>query len=422
MITQTPAKGTQLVSSRLWGNSRKSNSMPYKTEDNSFYYGKYKANYKAASAANFITAMEGGKVSNFLEKDDNDDSVDCEEDEDTADATDTNYELLVFYARKQGQRGGYDTDSHHPGWLKFHNIRDLLARFFIGIHVKHGKINNWREFCIGVTSQYPNSGQLPMFDFDGKNIKTRVKKDIKALQSSYKLGDATIYETKGGLHVYFFADQVSLKKYKEMLNTVNICKGFKEAVKRKGYATLRISAKYTQFDIVPYKVITSAERYRRRPGQKAAIIQEILRLGGECQTHIASLYPQWAYYTEDMVTWKVTGKSSKARRVRLISQEEMVAGLKVKNARISAAGLNNAFVMNNGDVAGLPPQKVPEPGMDTQGLNVSPTINVTTDSVGSSSAWFQEMIKDAEEKEEVAKEDLVTPWSIKYDNLKKKIF
>ena len=161
-----------------------------------------------------------------------------------------------------------------------------------------------------------------MFDYDGKNIKTRVKKDVKQLQKQFGLGDASIYETRRGLHVYFFSDLVVNDQYAEMLNSVNCCKGFKNSYERNGFAVLRVSAKYTEFDILPYKVIISPNRGSTRPGRKAALIQELLRLGQECGTHLASLYPQWGHYQEDMTPWKAGGKKRPGRRVKKVSKEE----------------------------------------------------------------------------------------------------
>ncbi len=231
-------------------------------------------------------------------------------------------EMLVHYPRSANQAGRYDNDhTVNPGWLNYHNVKDLLARFFVTVHANYGKVRNWRELCIGITSLDHESGHLPMFDYDGKNIKTRVKKDVKQLQKQFGLGDAAIYETRRGLHVYFFSDLVEQDQYTEMLNSVNCCKGFKRSFERSGYAVLRVSAKYTEFDILPYKVIISPNRGATRPGRKAALIQELLRLGQECGTHFASLYPQWGQYQEDMTPWKVGGKNRPGRRVKKVSKE-----------------------------------------------------------------------------------------------------
>ena len=234
-------------------------------------------------------------------------------------------EMLVHYPRNANQAGRYDQDhTVNPGWLNFHNVKDLLARFFVTVHANYGKVRNWRELCIGITSLDHEGSQLPMFDYDGKNIKTRVKKDVKQLQKQFGLGDATIYETRRGLHVYFFSDLVEQDQYTEMINSVNCCKGFKSSFERNGYAVLRVSAKYTEFDILPYKVIISPNRGATRPGRKAALVQELLRLGQECGTHFASLYPQWGRYQEDMTPWRGGGKKKAGRRVKKISKEEYV--------------------------------------------------------------------------------------------------
>jgi hypothetical protein len=232
-------------------------------------------------------------------------------------------EMLVQYPRKSKQEDGYEDHTQNPGWLRYQNIQDLLARYFITIHANYGKVRNWREMCIGITSMDSGTGDhMPMFDYDGKNIKTKVKKDVKQLQSKFKLGDATIYETRKGLHVYFFSDLVSWDTYREMMESVNCCKGFKRASNNHGYSVLRVSAKYTDFDILPYKVVISPHRGASRPGRKAALVQELLRQGQECGTHIASLYPQWAIFREDESPWRVAKRATK--RVRKVSKEEFL--------------------------------------------------------------------------------------------------
>lgn len=241
-------------------------------------------------------------------------------------------EMLVWYPRKSRQ-GDYSDHSVNVGWLDYHNVRDLLARFFLMVHENYGRVKNWRENCIGITSRinkrdHPDGEcdwHMPMFDYDGKNIKTKVKKDVKKLQKEYGLGDATIFTTQSGLHVYFFSDMVPRGEFLSMFENVSCCKGFTEATQRNGYAVLRLSAKYTEFDIAPYKVIISPNRVTTRPGRKAALVQALLRLGQECGTHFASLYPQWAYYREDPRPWKPPQKRKTGRRVKRVSKEEYEA-------------------------------------------------------------------------------------------------
>jgi hypothetical protein len=248
----------------------------------------------------------------------------CVEEVDNSWAHVRSAEMLVHYPRTAKQGEEYEDHTVNPGWLNFHNVKDLLARFFVTIHANYGKVRNWRDLCIGITSIDHKGGQMPMFDYDGKNIKTRVKKDVKQLQKEFGLGDATIYETRRGLHIYFFSDLVELEIYKAMLDSVECCKGFKTSFERNGYAVLRVSAKYTEFDILPYKVIVSPNRGRTRPGRKAALVQELLRLGQECGTHFASTYPQWAQYKEDSTPWKTAGKRRPGRRVRKISKADYI--------------------------------------------------------------------------------------------------
>lgn len=269
-------------------------------------------------------------------------------------------EVLIWYPRKSRQ-GGYSDHSINMGWLGYHNIRDLLARFFLQAHKHHGRVKNWREHCIGITSKinsldHPEGEtgwHMPMFDYDGKNIKTKVKKDIKKLQKEYGLGDASIFTTQSGLHVYFFLDMVPIEGLLSMLETVSCCRGFIEATRRNGYAVLRVSAKYTEFDIAPYKTIISPNRSAARPGRKAALIQGLLRLGQECGTHFASLYPQWAYYREDRKPWKPPQRRKTTRRVRKISKEE-IEGAKKKKLASSYAATYGTIKWDSAETAAMP--------------------------------------------------------------------
>jgi len=225
-------------------------------------------------------------------------------------------ECLVYYPRHQ-PGGDYSDNTINPGELEYINLKSLLARFFITCHSHNRGVPNWREFCIGVIScSWDKRGEqhMPMFDFDGRNIKTHVKKQVKALQERHGLGDAWIYRTKRGLHVYFFTDLVSRNEYMSMLEESECCKGFRRAAENHGWGTLRVSAKFTKFDISFEYILRSKKRYPRRMVRKAHLVQELIRLGQECGTHFASLFPQWAGFNEDPIEWKQGTGAKKARR------------------------------------------------------------------------------------------------------------
>ncbi len=124
---------------------------------------------------------------------------------------------------------------------------------------------------------------------------------------------------------------------------------------------LRVSAKYTQFDILPYTVVVSRNQTERRPGRKAAVIQELLQQGLRCDTHFAQLYPQWANYTEDQKPWKAHGPPGRGKQVRKISKEEYVA---------RKAGMVEELVKMRSphEVPKARPKKVPgKKGVNSQG-------------------------------------------------------
>jgi len=239
-------------------------------------------------------------------------------------------ELLVFYKRNRAP-GNYEETHRHQGELRYQNFQDLLARFFITVHYNSGVIPNWREWCIGISSiifpdrkafafanktgsRTPESMHMPMLDYDGKNIKSILRKDVQLLQERWNLGPATIFQTKKGFHVYFMTDAVSWDSYRDMLESVKCCKGFRRCAEKSGYAVLRVSAKYTAFDIKLDSVLPP-EKTKTLPARKlrkAHIIEAILGAGQHCGTHIASLCPEWAHYREDESPWKPPSKSGKA--------------------------------------------------------------------------------------------------------------
>jgi len=243
-------------------------------------------------------------------------------------------EMLVWYPRKTNNQGGggYDDDGNMAMIDSIHhfNIQDLLARFFIETHAKWGMIANWRQNVIGITSMYfgsskemrlPGGAHMPMFDYDGKNVKTQIRKDVKALQNKYKLGDAWVYETRRGFHVYFFTDIVSRDAFYEMLGEINCCKGYKRASHNRGYAVLRVSAKYTDFDLAPLYVLAAKDGKLRRMTRKAHTIRALIGLGQQCGTHFASMFPQWAHFQQDPKEWKPSSsKRPAAKRIKKVAK------------------------------------------------------------------------------------------------------
>lgn len=232
------------------------------------------------------------------------------------------FEMLAFYKRNRAP-GRYVEGHQHVGETRYLNVQDLLARFFLTVHYQNGPLNNWRDWCIGVSSVVFSSGgkrlghylHMPMFDYDGKNIKTLLRKDILLLQKEFGLGPATIFQTKKGFHVYFMSDAVDWEEYRRMLQAVKCCDGFRKCTEGNGYGVLRVSAKYTEFDISLDSVIypEAARKTPARKIRKAKIIEALLSLGQSCGTHFASLYPEWANYQEDLAPWKPRSGAKKGK-------------------------------------------------------------------------------------------------------------
>jgi hypothetical protein len=232
-------------------------------------------------------------------------------------------DMLVWYPRNSAG-DGYNDNTAALEPIYHLNIQDLLARFFIQTHSQWGAIPNWRSNCIGITSFYfgfkatahPGGAHMPIFDYDGKNVKTQIRKDVKALQKKWLLGDAWVYETRRGFHVYFFTDMVGRDDYWLMLEEAQCCKGFKRSARNRGYGILRVSAKYTDFDIKLLYVLATKDGKLRRLGRKAHTIQALIGLGQECGTHFASMFPKWAHFQQDHKDWKASPKKATAKRIK----------------------------------------------------------------------------------------------------------
>lgn len=226
-------------------------------------------------------------------------------------------ELLAYYPRNS--QAGYSRSVRYPGWLTYTNIQDLLARFFIGVHTEQGRVGNWREMCIGMTSFLPSGNHMPMFDYDGRNIKTLIRKDVGMLQEKHGFGEAWLYRTRKGFHVYFPTDEVSLGTYYAALKSAHCCPGFQKAtLEARVGAVLRVSAKYTDFDIAFEQTIPSKHGELRRRKRKAHVVEALLKLGQDCGTHFASKYPQWACYHEDVRAWRSGGRGDRGSASKVI--------------------------------------------------------------------------------------------------------
>lgn len=223
---------------------------------------------------------------------------------------------MAVYRRKD--REDYSNGNQIMRDISFSNIQELLGKLFLGVHYENGGISNWREHCIGLSSSVWGKNlmdgsnfslSMPMLDYDGKGISKAVKADVKKLQEHYKLGPAWIYRTKRGFHVYFGTDLIERGVYVDMVINSSCCEGFKRNVANSHEGILRLSAKYTEFDIEFQEIIASPDPARlARKLWPAILAEEIINLGGECKTHFASLFPQWARYTEDMIPWTPKGK------------------------------------------------------------------------------------------------------------------
>jgi hypothetical protein len=271
-------------------------------------------------------------------------------------------ETLVFYKRGR-VLGNYEaSDLRNQGVILYQNVQDLLARFFISIHYNEGPVSNWRDWCIGVSSKtrknnleqlgalpLPMSEHLPMFDFDGKNIKSLLRKEVRLLQQTWKLGPATLFRTKRGFHVYFMTDVVSWDAYRKMLGTVDCCKGFKRCALANGYGVLRVSAKYSTFDIKMDSIILpeTPKPLPARKIRKAHVIEALIALGEKSGTHFASLYPGWAHYREDETPWKPPTKNMRTVGKTNEIEHDLPVEIPIPPGRAVAGQKHNSMLSNN---------------------------------------------------------------------------
>lgn len=250
-------------------------------------------------------------------------------------------ETLVYYPRSKSI-DDYDSDRsiHIPG-IPYLNVRDLMARFFLTAHLTAKKVKNWRDYCVGISSAQAARTReettafcqfhMPMFDYDGSNVKSKIRKDVKILQLEFSLGDAWVYKTKRGYHVYFFTDNVTWEQFDTMLQQVQCCKGFRKISRSRLGAVLRVSAKYTEFDIHLQYVLRSKIRSKNRVSQKGHVVQSLLQMGQDCNTHVATLFADQVYYTEDETVWR--DKRPGGKRIRKIKKIPHQAAITVSKPR-----------------------------------------------------------------------------------------
>lgn len=261
------------------------------------------------------------------------------------------HEMLVFYPRRGGGEA-YVEETVDNGTIRYTNIKDLLASFFIHTHSTQGRIANWRSLCIGITSwtneERPDLGpypHVPMFDYDGKNIKTLIRKDVENLQQAHGLGPAWVFRTRRGFHVYFFTDLVPIKQYLSMLQDTHCCKGFRRATEKRGYGVLRVSAKYTDFDIQQEYIIPAQDTKLRRKLRKAHVVEALIGLGQQCGTHFASLFPTWAIFQEDPKPWRPSTKKGAAQQ-EVEGHLFVPKGVQIKpGAKLQAGNWTNEYVV-----------------------------------------------------------------------------
>jgi hypothetical protein len=103
----------------------------------------------------------------------------------------------------------------------------------------------------------------------------------------------------------------------EMLDKAQCCKGFRKMTKNRGFATLRVSAKYTKFDIQPLYILRSKERHLRRMTTFGRTVMALLELGNQCGTHLAAMFPKQASFTEDETEWRATKKKPGKKKTGL---------------------------------------------------------------------------------------------------------
>ncbi len=260
---------------------------------------------------------------------------------------DRRHDMMLVYYPRDNAPGKYDAGATMLNH-EYYNVRDLLARFFLTVFYEYERKGNWRDTCVGVTS--PRNGpetigpnlHTPMFDFDGKHVRKRIRADVKSLQKNYGLGDAWIFGTKRGYHVYFFCDAVTKETYFEMLGKTQCCKGFRAVTRKRGFATLRVSAKYTKFDIKLLYILRAKDRSLKRMDAYGHTVLSILELGAQCGTHIAALFPKQAYFEEDPSEWRATAKKKKSPGLMPPGKQRMVE-LKGKPSR-SRVGARPRYV------------------------------------------------------------------------------
>jgi len=306
-------------------------------------------------------------------------------------------ENLVFYPRDNK----YSQDqSRIVGRMNYFNIQDLLARFFLTVRYHHVQVANWRTYCIGIVSMSPDMPHMhmPMFDYDTK-ARGPILKDIEKLQTEYSLGTAWVYRTKRGHHVYFPCDYLHWQHYQEALYRTNGCEEFKNYARNAGYSVLRVSAKYTKFDIeLAYLVKPKSQTIVKRPHRKGVLAQALLAMGTDTGTHLASLFPLQAHFQEDAAEWVPKRKRSTASKAapKIVQEPEAV----LNPAAVLKAAKASWFLTSTNSVPEPPPQENPMPA--PQMIYTLPKMEVFALNAQEPPAHAENSAMDEQQRQQIA--------------------
>lgn len=108
-----------------------------------------------------------------------------------------------------------------------------------------------QSIAIGLNSSVEwENNHIIMLDYDIPDIE-KVVQSVRELQEFWKLGDAEVFKTRNGHHVFFWYDHVPYERLKQIIDFARyVDPMYKYISKYYDHKTIRVAGKYKEKDIV----------------------------------------------------------------------------------------------------------------------------------------------------------------------------
>lgn len=119
-----------------------------------------------------------------------------------------------------------------------------------------------RSFAVGMNStvDFTKDLHILFLDYDIDNL-VHVEESVKELQAFWRLGDAEIFRTKHGHHVFFWFDIMPYSRVRQIIEYARYVDPLYRYISRfYDHKTIRVAGKYKERDIVFVKRLKGKKR------------------------------------------------------------------------------------------------------------------------------------------------------------------